>query len=224
MRLLIVNPNTSEGVTACIRAAADAVAMPGDAFLTISAAFGPKLIVTEDDTRQAIEGVKAAISAHRGTIDGIILASFGDTGDHEVRRLRAGTPVIGIAGAAFAAARALGGSFGIVTFGESVAPPLRRKAEEMGVGDMLLGIAAIKGGDQGDPGTVQSRLHSVLNAKCQELAARGVSAIVLGGGPLAGLARKIGPSVPIPVIDGTQAAIGLMRALTDQKEHAIPDA
>ncbi len=221
MRLLIVNPNTSEGVTARIREAADAVARPGDAFTTVSAAFGPELIVTEEDTSLAVEGVKAAVRAHDQACDGIILASFGDTGAPEIRRLRAGTPVIGIASAAFGAARALGGDFGIVTFGDSVAPPLTRKAEEMGLAHALVGIASVKGGDQGDPGTVQSRLRETLSAKCEELVAQGASSIVLGGGPLAGFARKIGPSIPVPLIDGTQAAVGLMRAVTDQRESAI---
>ncbi len=219
MRLLIVNPNTSAGVTARIRAAADAVAMPGDAFTTVAAAFGPELIVTEDDTRRAVEAVKATVCAHDANCDGVILASFGDTGAEAIRRLRPGKPVIGIASAAFAAARALGGKFGIVTFGDAVAPSLHRKAVEMGLGAALLGVASINGGDQGDPGTVQSRLDADLTALCHEMVDQGATAIVLGGGPLAGLARKIGPSVPVPVIDGTQAAVGLMRSVTDRKEH-----
>lgn len=217
MRLLIVNPNTSEGVTAKIRAAANASAMPGDQFTTLSAAFGPELIVTGEDTRRAVEGVKATVANFRRPCDGIILASFGDTGAEAIRRLRPGTPVIGIAGAAFAAARALGGRFGVVTFGDSLAPPLRRKVEEIGLMDRFLGVACVAGGDQGDPGTVQSRLYEDLSAKCLDMVESGASSIVLGGGPLAGLARKIGPTVPVPVIDGTQAAVGLMRALTDEK-------
>lgn len=219
MRLLIINPNTSQGVTARIAAAAEALAMPSDDFTTVSAAFGPELIVTEEDTRRAIEGVIATVKAHDRAFDGIILASFGDTGADEVRRLLPGVPVIGIASAAFATVRALGGKFGVVTFGDSVAPPLRRKVEEMGLQDTLLGIASIKGGDQGDPGKVQSRLYDDLRRLCHEMADRGASAIVLGGGPLAGLARTLGPSIPVPLVDGTQAAIGLMRAVADVRER-----
>lgn len=213
MRLLIINPNTSAGVTERIKSAAEAVAMPGDQFTTKSAAFGPELIVTDADTRQAVEGVMATVDAHGGECDGIVLASFGDTGAREVRNMRPGLPVIGIASAAFMAVRALGGRFGIVTFGESVAPPLRRKVEEMSLGDRLIGIACVEGGDLGDPGTVQSRLRTELEARCHDMVALGATSIVLGGGPLAGLAGSLGPSVPVPVIDGTQAAIGLMRAV-----------
>lgn len=213
MRLLIVNPNTSPGVTAQIAEAASAVAMPEDCFTTVSAAFGPKLIVDKRDARRAIEGVIATVEAHKEPYDGIILASFGDTGAPEIRRIRPRTPVVGIAGAAFAAVRALSGQFGIVTFGNSLAPPLRRKVEEMGLGRELLGIASISGGDQGDPGTVQARLHDELKALCFDMAERGAGAIVLGGGPLAGLARTLGPAMPVPIVDGTQAAVGIIRAV-----------
>ena len=34
-----------------------------------------------------------------------------------------------------------------------------------------------------------------------------------GGGPLAGLPRRLGGSVPVPLIDGTQSAIGLLRGV-----------
>ena len=215
MRLLIVNPNTSQGVTERIAAAAEAVARPGDTFTTVSAAFGPELIVTEADTHRAIDGVLATVRAHHAPCDGIVLASFGDTGAEEVRRLRPGTPVIGIAGAAFAAAHALGGRFAIVTFSASVVPGLRQKVESLGLKDALLEIASVRDGDRGDPGTIQSRLQSELQALCRDMADRGARSIVLGGGPLAGTARALGPSVPVPLIDGTQAAIGLMRAATN---------
>lgn len=218
MRLLIVNPNTSQGVTARIAEAAQAVALPADDFTTVSAAFGPELIVTEEDARHAIKGVIATVEAHEGQVDGIILASFGDTGAEDIRRLRPGLPVIGIASAAFATVRALGGQFGIVTFGDSVAPPLLRKVEETGLLDRFLGIASIKDGDKGDPGKVQSHLQADLKELCHEMVNKGADAIVLGGGPLAGLARTLGPSIPVPVVDGTQAAIGLMRAAADEKQ------
>jgi Asp/Glu/hydantoin racemase len=79
MRLLIVNPNTSDGVTA--------------------------RIVTEAEAAEATRGVLAAIAAHSGVVEGIILAAFGDMGAAEVRASRPGLPVIGMGEAAFAEAR-----------------------------------------------------------------------------------------------------------------------
>ncbi len=220
MRLLIVNPNTSAGVTARIAAAAEAVAGPGDSFVTRSAAFGPDLIVTDADAAEAVDGVLATVRAVRAPLDGIVLASFGDTGAAEVRAACPGLPVIGIAGAAFAAARALGGPVGIVTFSDSLVPGLRAMAGRHGLGPSLMGVAAVPGRDPGDPGTVQDRLGAEMTDLCRDMQARGAACIVLGGGPLAGLARRIGPLLRIPVIDGTQAAIGLIRAMADRAAAA----
>ncbi|MEE4121105.1 MAG: aspartate/glutamate racemase family protein [Paracoccaceae bacterium] len=217
MRLLIINPNTSRGVTARIAAAAEAVALPGDRFTTLSAAFGPALIVTPADTAEAVEGVLATVRAHDGPVDGIVLGSFGDTGADAVRALRPGLPVVGLAGAAFAAARALGGPTGIVTFGARLAPGLREMAEAHGLGPGLVGVASLPDGDAGDPSTVQERCAPGLARLAREMAGQGASAIVLGGGPLAGLARAIGPAVPVPVIDGVQAAVGLLRSAVTER-------
>lgn len=213
MRVLIVNPNTSRGVTARIDAAAQAVACPDDGFTTVSAAFGPELIVTDADAAEAARGVLAAIRAHDDPLDGIVLASFGDTGADAVRAAFPGVPVVGLAGAAFAAARALGGLSGVVTFGPGMVPGLRDMAERHGMTDSLFGITALPAADPGDPGTVQQRHGPALAQLARDMAAvGGLSSIILGGGPLAGLARTIAPQVPVPVIDGVQAAIGLVRA------------
>lgn len=214
MRLLIVNPNTSAGVTARIEAAARAVAGPGDRFTTISAAFGPALIVTDADAEVATGGVLAAIAAHEGPVDGIILASFGDTGAAEVRAVRPGVPVMGIAEAAFAEAARIGGPFAIVSFAPEVAPGLAERAAAQGLASALLRVATPAEPLRHDPAEVADALFEALLHLCLDCAAEGAHCIVLGGGPLAGLASRIAPRCPVPVIDGTQAAVTRLRAST----------
>lgn len=224
MRLLIVNPNTSRGVTERIREAAQAVARPGDVFTTTCPADGPELIVTEADAERAARAVVETVRTHSAPCDGIILGSFGNTGAEAVRALRPDVPVIGIAHAAFATVRALGGPFGIVTFGEGLVPGLRAKAEEAGLGAALLDITYVKRPHFGDPGTVQHRYHEELADLCAQMHARGASSIVMGGGPLAGIAPKLAAGCKIPVIDGTQAAINLMRSVIVPRRGATAAA
>ncbi len=211
MRLLIVNPNTSPGVTARIDGAAQAVAHPGDRFTTVPAAFGPSLIVTEEDGRAAVAGVLAAIAQHEGDFDGIVLASFGDTGAPEVRAAHAHLPVIGIAEAAFAEVRRRGGPFAIVTFAPEVAAPLHHKSHEHGVLDQLVGIVSPPGPLRHDPADVADSLGLAILDLCRACAVDGAQSVVLGGGPLAGLAHRLQDRCPIPVIDGTQAAVRQLR-------------
>ena len=225
MRLLIVNPNTSAGVTARIDAAAQAVARPGDRFTTVSAAFGPSLIVTEADGRAATRGVLAAVARHAAPVDGVILASFGDTGAGELRAARPDLAVIGIAEAAFARAARIGGPFAIVTFAPEVAGPLGDKARALGHGDRRLAITHPPQTLRHDPAEVAEALLPDLHRLCLDAAATGAHSVILGGGPLAGLSARIGPDCPVPVIDGTQAAIdSLRRRLRDGQARTATGA
>lgn len=212
MQLLIVNPNTSEGVTARIAAAAEAVAMPGDRFTTVSAASGPRLIVTEEDARSATEGVMQAVERHRGQIDGIVLGSFGDTGADRLRVRFPHMPILGIAEAAFMAVRQIGGPFSIVTFAPEVVPSLRMMAERHGMTKPLMRIAAVPRPLSHDPSEVADLLFEELRDLCLSTASEGAGCIILGGGPLAGLAGRLAPTFPVPLIDGTQAAIAQLRS------------
>jgi Asp/Glu/hydantoin racemase len=54
------------------------------------------LIITPDDAQQAERAVTQALDAWTQPMDGIILASFGDTGLNAVRS-RTNLPVVGIA-------------------------------------------------------------------------------------------------------------------------------
>ena len=93
-----------------------------------------------------------------------------------------------------------------------MAPGLQAKAEEHGVAEQLTEIAAPPG-DGGDPGDAADRLAGAMRDLAVGCADRGASCIVTGGGPLAGLAARIAPGCPVPIIDGTAVAVGLMRAI-----------
>jgi len=64
---------------------------------------------------------------------------------------------------------------------------------------------------EGDPADIADTLAAPLAALCQKCADEGAHSIVLGGGPLAGLASRIAPDCAVPVVDGTQEAIAQMR-------------
>lgn len=211
MRLLIVNPNTSSGVTARIDAAAQAVAGPADKFRTVSAAHGPRLIVDAADAARAEKGVLDAVAAHAGGVDGIVLASFGDTGAAALRRLYPSVAILGIAEAAFAETRRIGGTFAIVSFAPEVAPPLRVMAERCGVSASLAVMRTLPGPLAHDPADVADALKGPILDLCLACVSDGVDSIVLGGGPLAGLADELSAECPLPLIDGTQTAVSRMR-------------
>jgi len=212
MRLLVVNPNTSDGVTSAIARAARAAAGPGDVVDAVSAPFGPELIVTEEDGAVAEGAVLACVEARGAGYDGIVIASFGDTAIDAVRE-RVRVPVVGIARAAFLAAMAVGERFSIVSFSPDVAPSMHAIVARYGLGERLASLRVLEGAYEGDPARIGEALVEPLAELCAQAQADGGAAIVLGGGPLAGLSAAIAPRLRIPVIDGVVAAVALQRAL-----------
>lgn len=212
MRWLIVNPNSSAGVTARIDAAARAAALPAEVIRTVAAEGAPPLIVTPEDATLAEAGVVAAVRSHAGQADGVVIASFGDTGIARVRAAVA-LPVEGIAESAFRAALGYGPCFAIASFDASVEPSLRGIVEHYGLGAHLAGVEVLRGAVWSDPGAIGDELAADIGRMCRDISRRPeIDSIVLGGGPLAGLARRLQPSVRLPLIDGTEAAIARLRA------------
>lgn len=227
MRLLVVNPNASPTVTARIDEAAQAACLPGERITTICARGAPELIVTPEDARAAEGAVTRTLADWTGEVDGIVLASFGDTGLEAVRAMTA-RPVVGIAQSAYAMASVIGPRMAIVSFAAAMADALRRTAEGYGHGDRLCAMHMAEGPVPDDPGEIREVFAPQILALCQHAArADRVDSIVLGGGPLAGLAARLQPRVPVPVIDGTTAAIATLRVALgtrapDRQAGAVP--
>ncbi|MGJ3261934.1 MAG: aspartate/glutamate racemase family protein [Salinarimonas sp.] len=219
MRLLVVNPNTSVGVTRAIAHAAQAAAAPGDVVDTVHAPWGPELIVTREDGAVAEQAVLACVEARGAGYDGMVIASFGDTAIEAVRA-RVSVPVVGIARAAFLAAMAVGERFSIVSFSPAIEPSLRAIVARYGLTERLASLRVLEDASWRDPAEIGDRLLEPLAHLCVRAQADGGDAIVLGGGPLAGLAASIAPRLDVPVIDGVVAAVALQRALVRPRPGA----
>lgn len=80
MNLLILNPNTSEAMTASIAQAARAVASAGTTITAVQPAFGPRSIEGHYDETIAAAGVAETVRLHGAGMDAVVIACFGDPG------------------------------------------------------------------------------------------------------------------------------------------------
>jgi Asp/Glu/hydantoin racemase len=212
MRILVVNSNTTPSVTDRIGSAARAVASKGTEILAVSAPFGLPLIVTRADWLAAGPATLAALAAHRGNYDAAVIACFGDPGLDAAKELL-DVPVLGISEAAFHAACMLGRRFGVVSFTAALRPMFEDCLDHHGLAARCAGFR-MGPAFSGDPGTVAEERLDLLADLCADSAEQdGAEAIILAGGPLAGLAPLLQPRVAVPLIDGTQAAVRLAEAL-----------
>jgi allantoin racemase len=218
--LLLINPNTSESVTALLRAHAEAAAPAGGRVFAVTAQFGARYISSELSAAVAAHAVLDAYAHHvaaHGEPGAVLIGCFGDPGLLALRELTA-VPVLGLAEASMRAAGAAG-SYAIVTGGVFWPAMLRRLAWSLGLLEPLAGIVTVeRSGAElaADPPAA----HRLLLAACrQALAGHAPQGLLLGGAALAGMADALRPHLPVPMWDSV--ACGVQAAWRAAAQEAI---
>jgi allantoin racemase len=215
LRILLINPNTTESVTASVAEHARAIARATATFVPVTGRFGANYISTRASAAIAAHAALDALAQHAAGCNAVYLACFGDPGLAALREISP-VPVIGMAEASCLEACNRGRRFAIVTGGALWKPMLTEFVAWLGLSDRLAAIRTIAPtGDRivRDPEAALAQLATACTACATE---DGADVVILGGAALAGLAARIQPSVPIPVLcaveAGTRAAVAASRA------------
>lgn len=123
MRILVVNPNTSEEMTRDIGEEARRYARPGTEIETVCPAWGPRSIEGHHEEALAALATLETIRERADTFDGVVIACFGDSGLAAAREVSP-VPVLGIAEAAMLLACTVAHRFSVVTVLPRVKPML----------------------------------------------------------------------------------------------------
>ena len=203
MRLLMINPNTSDSVTQRVAQAARALAPPGTVIDPATGAFGAPYIASR---AAAVVGAHAALEAARRLVgpanpqayDAVLMACFGEPGIEALRE-ELPIPVLGMAEESFRAARRLAPRFAVVTGGAAWGPMLRDFAAVRGEAQALVAVRtlALDGGAIArDPDAALPALAEAARAAHAD----GAGVVILGGAGLVGLAARL-PPLGFPVLD-----------------------
>ncbi|MDG3040230.1 aspartate/glutamate racemase family protein [Roseicyclus marinus] len=203
-RILVINPNSSAGVTEGLR---DALAgFSGATFDCIDIPEGPATIMTEEDVSRAGLHVAERIKADPGA-DAYVIACFSDPGLDLARSLTA-KPVIGIQEAGILTALARADRFGIIALGPKSIPRHMRKMRAMGVLGRLAGEL-----DLGGVGAEEAGRSDAVFARTLEIGERlrdmGAGALVPGCAGFAPRRAALERALGIAVIDPVQAACAM---------------
>ena len=192
------------------------VASAGTELIPMTAPRGVPYIATRAEAAIGSAVFLEMLAERRGTIDAAVCAAFGDPGLGGARELF-DFPVVGMAEAAMLVACTLGRSFSIVSFSKSLEPWFAEIVAWHGLSSRCASIRMLDGGFKSID-DVQSEKEELL----VELANRTVKqdaadVVILAGAPLAGLANKIADKVPVPLVDGIQAAVTMAEGLVRMK-------
>lgn len=203
MRILLINPNTLPSVTDLVAGHVRRVAGDAAAFVPVTGRFGARYIASRAAAAIAGHAALDALAENVAGCDAVYLACFGDPGLAALREVSP-VPVVGMAEAACRAAAAAGGRFGIVTGGVLWGPMLTEFVAWLGLSERLTCVRTIAPtGDviAHDPDAALDKLA----LSCVQCAGEGADVVILGGAALAGLATRIQPRVPVPVICSVEA-------------------
>ncbi len=207
MRLLLLNANTDTAITDRMVSLAAAVAGPGVTVAGATARFGVRYISSRAAASIAAHAALDALAdalASGARPDAVLLACFGDPGLAALREISP-VPVAGMAEASLFAAASLGARIGVLTGGARWVPMLEEYAAAIGLGGRVRVRAVPQTGDAiaADPDNALEGLADAARA----IVADGAEAIVLGGAGLAGLASRLAPRLPVPVLDSLACGV-----------------
>ncbi|NDF74743.1 MAG: aspartate/glutamate racemase family protein [Betaproteobacteria bacterium] len=212
MRILLINPNTTESMTAAIEAAAKRVASPASMVRACNPADGPVSIEGYVDEAFSLPGLLRIIRQNDGQWDAFVIACFDDTGLDAARCLTA-APVLGIGEAAFHVASMLSNRFSVITTLSRSVAAIEHNLARYGLAARCGRVRAseIAVLDLEDP---RSEARASITAEIRRaLDEDRVEAIVLGCAGMAPLAAALSAEVGVPVIDGVAAATKLAESL-----------
>lgn len=212
MKILVANPNTSTGVTDRLVASGKLVASPGTELLAITAPRGVPYIATRAEAAVGGAVMLEMLAEKRGTVDAAICAAFGDPGLGGARELF-DFPVVGMAEAAMLVACTLGRSFGIVSFSRSLEPWFAEIVAWHGLSSRCGAIRTLDEAFTSIDDVQEEKEQVLVDLANRTVGQHGVDVVILAGAPLAGLANKIRDRVPVPLVDGIQAAVTMAEGL-----------
>ena len=211
MKLLLINGNRTQAVTDTVLAEARRVAAPDTVLVAVTAPFGIDIVFSHAGDVIAAHAVLDSLARHHSGIDAAILAISFDSGLAAARELLP-IPVFGITESALLAAGKLGPRFGIITFGKRSLALYNDVFARYKVMQQVVAIRTIDITSTAEY-LVAEKLDARIVAEANGLAAEGADAVVICGAAMAGVARRLGGAVSVPLVDGVTSAVAQAEAL-----------
>ena len=215
MRIMIINPNTSQSMTDHIREELIPIKRSDTELTVICPDKGPETIESAYDEAYAIPPTLELVKqANEQGYDAVILACFSDPGLHAAREISS-IPIIGIEESSFHVAAMLGAKFSIMTPRKVRIPAKQEEAHIRGLDYYLASVRSLDlsvAETDADPEKTKQRVFEEATKAVKE---DGAEVIILGCAGMAGYAPEIEEKLNIKVIDPTAVALKIAEAMVD---------
>ena len=208
MRIVVLNPNSTESVTEGIDAALDPLRLDGGPSIECATlAEGPPGIESDAHVQAVVAPIARFVASREAGAGAFIIACFSDPGLAEARGATR-RPVLGMAACGVLTATALGSRFGVVSILEQAIPRHLRYYDALGLGSRLAGDRAVGIGVTGlsdESRTLDRMMATGATLRDED----GADVLVLGCAGMARYRERLEDALGIPVVDPVQAAVGM---------------
>ena len=208
MRIVVLNPNSTQAVTEGIDTALGPLRLGGGPEIECATlAEGPPGIETDAHVTMVVAPIARFVASREDEADAFIIACFSDPGLAEARRATR-RPVLGMAACGVFTAIGLGSRFGVISILQEAIPRHLRYYDALGIGSRLAGDRAVGIGVTGlaDEARTLERMTATGLALRDE---DGADVLVLGCAGMARYRERLEDSLGVPVIDPVLAAAGM---------------
>src|SRR5438105_1455385 len=212
MRILVINPNTTQVMTDEIDKVAQAAAAPGTKVETVQPKAGPRSIEGSADEVLAAYHTLDLVAGTRGQYDAYVIACYGDPALAACREVSS-VPVIGIAEASFHMAGLVAYKWSIVSVLPRVKPLLKELVARNGMEKHCASIRCTPLTVLEIEEDIERTKRMMVDEGRKAIDEDGAEAILLGCAGLGPLDKWMQQQLGAPVLDGVACAVKLAEGL-----------
>ncbi|MCD2514171.1 aspartate/glutamate racemase family protein [Comamonas endophytica] len=208
MQLLLLNPNTSDHVTQRMRQTAQTALSGAADIVGVTATEGPRIVGSRAENVLAAQQALALGVAHAPGMDAVILAISTDAGLWALREIL-DIPVVGMLQAALLCAAQLGQRVGLITLGAHMLPVYQEQARLYQLDGLMhaWSAPALPQAFAPHAQAVEPEVLAQLQLHAEQMIdSHDLDVLVLSGAVLSGYRAALQAQLPVPVIDGIEAA------------------
>ena len=201
MKIVVINPNSSERMKNDVRRAAEAFAGGRYEIEVVAPPEAPIFIDSYEDQHESIPGMMRMM---QDEADAFVLACHGDPGIDVLKEISR-KPVVGIGEASMKLATMLGHKFSVLTTSRRSIGGKEAVINHYHLTNSMASVCAPAKDDPPDDEMEEAYLEAAHIAIERDYA----EVLVLGCAGLVGLDERLMEKVPVPVIDGVKCALTL---------------
>jgi len=212
MRILVINPNTTQSMTAAIGETARRYASPGTEIVPLTPLYGADSIDCNFESLLSAVAVMDRVATYDQPFDAVVMAGFGEHGREGVQEI-VDVPVLDIAESSAHVAQMIGRTYSVVT-------TLDRSIGSIEDRLLLAGLSARCASVRSTGMTTleldenpDAALEAIIEQARKAVEVDRAEVICLGCGGMAGLEKAITKALGVPVVDGVAAGVRLAEAL-----------